>query len=498
MTLRPLPRVRPGSQRGAFAVLYAIMLPAMLGVVGMAIDLSMMYARGHELQSVADGAALAAARMLDGTEGGIARAKTAARDTAVQAKYRFLDTATFSWDNDALEFAATPNGPWIKAADATGSATQSLFYARVDTDKLDNEYAYVRLAFLHVVGVDRDQYMARRAVAGRKESALGPVAVCALNNTELTKRSNAPANLPEALEYGFRRGVTYNLLNLNPYGSTPIHYAVNPVDFPPALPRASHTQVDVLLPFACSGKIPAPPLATDSTLYVRAGFPTELIGALNSRFGDYGAASACTKFGSPPDVNIIDYRGYSGFWMRGLPEVPGSPGTPDLVRHSADSYTGGGKLLTIADAEGVQPGTNGASYGTLWSFSRPLSFVADAGGGPGGTMGAPINRSEWPRLYPVASTIQLSTNYNNNWASPYKRNASPHNQLPAPLSGEIARRVLNVPLLECPFSGSSARMLGIGRFLMTTRATTAPAGIHAEFGGLTTYGSLVAGAVLYQ
>lgn len=483
MTLRPLPRVRPGSQRGAFGVLYAIMLPVMLGMVGLAVDLGIMYARGHELQAVADGAALAAARALNGTDQGIQDAKDNAEHVALKSKYRFLKAKAFSWSNDALSFASSPNGPWI-AADAANSQARTLYYARVDTAGLDPIVGQVALAFLRVVGVAADQKLVRRAVAGRKDTALGPLAICALNNTELTVRTNAPASgVEEAVEFGFRRGVTYNLLNLNPNGTTPKNFAINPLDFAPAPAIAAHTSDASLRPFACSGKIPAPPLAMDSTLYVREPFPVALIAELNSRFGVYGGGSACTKFGSPPDVNIIDYRGYTDFWMAG---------TALPVRASAAEHISGARLATVADAATLPPGTTSASYGTLWSFSRPLRYNTTLG-----KVGAAFPKSEWFKLYPVNSGPALTSSYS--YAkSPYDRNLPPHRLLPAPLSGEIARRVLNVPLLECPFTGSSARMLGIGRFLMTTPATTSPAGIHAEFGGLTTYGTLTANAVLYQ
>ncbi len=486
MRRRPLPRVRAGRQRGAFGVLYAIILPVMLGMIGLAIDLGMVYARGHELQALADGAALAAARALDGTTDGIATAKNHARRSAVLAQYRFLNAERFSWSNDAIAFAPSPNGPWTSADAATDAEAATLFYARVDTSRLDAIYGRVAVAFLRVVGIDSDQELVRRAVAGRKDSALGPLAVCALNNTEITLRTNAPASgVEEAVEFGFRRGVTYNLLNLNPNGTTARSFAINPLDFAPALPRAAHMADAALRPFACSGKVPAPPLANGAIRYVREPVPVALLGELNSRFADYGGGSACTKFGSPPDVNIMDFRGgYTNFWMGGIPPGP--------VRASAEPHLSGSRLVTVADADSVPAGTTSASYGTLWSFGRPLRYNTTTG-----TVGAPFSKSEWFKLYPVTSGPALSSSYTNS-VLPYARNLAPHRMLPTPLSGEVSRRVLNVPLLECPFGGTAARMLGIGRFLMTTPATTAPAGIHAEFGGLTTYGSLAASAVLYQ
>jgi hypothetical protein len=487
MTRRQLPRKRPHSQRGVFGILFAIMLPVMLAMIGLAIDLAMMYARGHELQSVADGAALAAARALDGTAAGLATAKDNARNTAVNAEYRFLRADRFDWSPAALSFGASAEGPWIGADSVSAADLPTLYFARVDTSGLDEKYGRVAVAFLRIVGVQGEQNLSRRAVAGRKDSALGPLAVCALDNAPITPRNIAPG-VDEALEYGFRRGVTYNLLNLNPKLTAaepgPVNYAINPLDFAPAPAVASHQSDAALRPFVCSGAIPAPPLNTGAMLYVRSPFPPSMVNELNSRFGDYGGGSGCTKFGSPPDANIIDFRGgYAGFWMTSVAQP---------VRASAVSFTSGGKLMTIADAVSVPPNTPGASYGTLWSFGRPQRYDSATGG-----LGAPFSKSDWVKLYGVTTGTPLASNYSGP-QSPYERNLSPHRLSPAPLSGAVFRRVLNVPLLECPVSGSSARMLGIGRFLMTTPATTSPLGIHAEFGGLTTYGALTASAVLYK
>src|SRR4051812_40278482 len=113
MTPLRLPRARPDTQHGAFGVLYAIMLPVMLGLIGLAIDLSVLYARGHELQAIADSAALAAARALDGTEQGLALARDNARKTARLAEYRFLHPETIEWSSAALSVGPSRDGPWV-------------------------------------------------------------------------------------------------------------------------------------------------------------------------------------------------------------------------------------------------------------------------------------------------------------------------------------------------------------------------------------------------
>lgn len=269
MTSERLSRTRRRRQQGAFGVLYAIMLPVMLGMVGLAIDLSVVYARGHELQAVADGAALAAARALDGTPAGLTAAKANASIAARKAEYRFLNPDTIQWSSGALKLGATRDGPWIPADSVNLSELENLFFAQVDTGALDQVHGHVAITFLKAVGVKEDPFLARRAVAGRRDSALGPLAVCALSNDALTMRSNAPAvGMEEAVEYGFRRGVGYNLLNLNPNGGTARSFIINPLDYPPAAAVGSHHTDEALRPFVCSGTVPAPPIDNGSTLYV--------------------------------------------------------------------------------------------------------------------------------------------------------------------------------------------------------------------------------------
>ncbi len=72
-----------------------------------------------------------------------------------------------------------------------------------------------------------------RAVAGRTSLHLTPLAICALSASAASPRTNA-ALLPavELLEYGFRRGVAYNLLKLNPHGPTAEHFVLNPLGQP--------------------------------------------------------------------------------------------------------------------------------------------------------------------------------------------------------------------------------------------------------------------------
>ncbi|WP_256840687.1 pilus assembly protein TadG-related protein [Ornithinimicrobium cryptoxanthini] len=53
---------RAGGERGAVAIIFALLLVALIGFIGLAVDLGAMYAKRQELQVAADAAALAAAQ----------------------------------------------------------------------------------------------------------------------------------------------------------------------------------------------------------------------------------------------------------------------------------------------------------------------------------------------------------------------------------------------------------------------------------------------------
>lgn len=83
---RPLPRPRrarllrrlPHDERGFVLVFLAVAIPAILGLVGLALDGLRLFSLDTELANAADAAALAAANRLDRSEGAIPQARAAA------------------------------------------------------------------------------------------------------------------------------------------------------------------------------------------------------------------------------------------------------------------------------------------------------------------------------------------------------------------------------------------------------------------------------------
>jgi hypothetical protein len=135
-----------------------------------------------------------------------------------------------------------------------------------------------------------------------------------------------------------------------------------------------------------------------------------------------------------------------------------------------------GKRWTVAGPDPTPTGTTAGMYGPLWSYAKAVQY---AGSEPsaGYTAYAPSN---WSTLYnpgqPAATTGYPSS-------TPYMQSSGTNFEAPTGTNkGVRHRRVLNVPLLQCPVSGSRATVLGIGKFFMTVPADSTH--LYAEFAGL--------------
>ncbi|MQA39613.1 pilus assembly protein TadG-related protein [Rugamonas aquatica] len=468
-------RRRPRRQRGAFAMMFGIALLGLLLFVGMALDLGQLYNRKAELQLLADATALAAARELNGTASGVASALTKAATAASELHYQH-GQLSFTWSSAALRFSATPDaaGPWMDAASAQG-APDGLLYVRADTSALNAAYGQVATVFMRALSSTlANVATSASATAGRLTIAATPLAVCALSATPAAARLNpGPPAQNELVEYGFRRGVAYDLMRLNASGLTAEHFVIDPLSPPGAAGSAANTADSVTGPYVCSGTLQIPRLQGGAVTVTR-GFPlATLYQQLNSRFDQY-TGGACSANGAPPDANIKAYAYATITWMS----------TPRTMQ-SAKSYSDAGhnKLWTVADPLPSPAGTVNADYGALWSYARAVPYSAYTPGAaePAGGY-TPFAASAWVQLYspgaPAAPGYPA--------LPPYQALGGANFQAPssANLPGQRLRRVLNVALLACPVAGGGtvgANVLAVGKFFMTVPATATA--LHAEFAG---------------
>lgn len=98
---------RRGQERGFVLVTMAVAAIALMGVLGLAVDLGHMFIAKNETQAYCDSAALAAALLLDGTTSGITNAKAAVTNST--NAWNFSNTSVSS---PTVTFATSINGPW--------------------------------------------------------------------------------------------------------------------------------------------------------------------------------------------------------------------------------------------------------------------------------------------------------------------------------------------------------------------------------------------------
>lgn len=455
-------------QSGAISIMFVLLLLPTVGLCALALDLAMVYNRQAEMHSLAKAVAISAARRLNGTTSGIDNALVDAALTAGSTRYQNYKE-TITWSADAIKFStsADRNGPWMDAGVATSQAAK-IFYVKVNT---------LGMTGMGTVNTVLARALSERfatvttgseAIAGRTDIAVAPLAICAMGQ-RASQRTN-PGNNIELVEYGFRRGVSYDLMKLNPNGTTPLSFLINPLATPGSAGSASGFSVATVGPYACSGTLGIPGVS-GAAISVQSPFPLPaLYRLLNSRFDDY-TDSSCTVNGAPPDTNIRAYV-YTEVvtklaWMNTQPDV-----------QSAASSTGANRLETIADI--APAGGSAVKYGPLWAASKAVAYssytaspIEPAGGY------TPMPTTVWPSLYggqTAKTSYPVSTPYRAGVSENLVKPSADHGP------GVKNRRILNVPLLDCSTSpSSSATVLGVGKFFMTVPATTTV--LAAEFVG---------------
>lgn len=459
-------------------IAFAILLILILGFIGLALDVGQVIGRKTELQNLADNAALAAAPELVGTAAGLASAVTRAKaSAAAQSAYqRRMQGVALS--DAAIRFAASADAPdegW-HAAGAVPDPAEAL-YVRVDTRDNTPPLGQVATAFLGAWSPTlRSLETGGRAVAGRSSLRLTPLAICALSPAPSALRLNpGPPERREALEYGFRRGVAYNLFKLNPHGAAAEHFLLNPTGRPGAISPPNQLDEAFVAPFVCSGTVLYDRIG-NRAVHLHRPFPVALWASFNARFNQYGE-NQCDPLTAPPDANILPFPNALANWWMNQP----------TAAHALPASSGA--LVTVADQP---PGTVGAaatipaaSYGPLWSFAKAVQYASPK---PAGDYAAFAN-SAWAGLYPGLPGAPASNNFYPSSSTPYASNV--FQSAPVGHVGVAQRRVLHIALLACPLPAGSdvlAPVLAIGRFFMTTPASSTA--LSAEFAGVAAEQSL--------
>lgn len=484
VVMSPGVKNRHTRQDGAFAVMFVPLLIVMIGFWGLAVDIGQIYNRKADLYGIAKAASLAAARELDGTPAGLVAARNAARAAVANLRYQnYGGGIGFTWRDDALSFGTTPSrsGTWVSSAGAAQAA--ELFFARVDTAGLDPALGEVRTFFIRVLDSNLATVrLSDSAIAGRTSVKVMPIGVCAMSSIAAEARpatSPSGTTLSELVQYGFRRGISYDLMKLNPNNTTPVRFAINPVSEVGS--NSLSFNISALRPFVCRGSMWVNRVTGGSIRVSELPDASPLASlrtAFNTRFDNY-ANTSCAPSGAAPDINVKSYaydQPGAVKWM-----------SPNKGNASAATTTTRGRSEPVTDLP--TPPASPEQYGPLWAYAKaakaPSSLTSPepAGGYP------TFSHSDWPTLYPSGPT---PSNYPSSPSTPYLASTTGSGlyQAPSPANRPMAvpnRRVLNIPLLSCSPSAPSgsnapATVVAIGKFFMTVPATDNS--LIGEFAGL--------------
>lgn len=489
----PFPSKR--KQKGAVAIVFGLALTTVFGFMGLSLDLAQTYDRKTELQNAADAAALAGAKELVGTAAGIDLAVTKAQNIAAKHKFKYQTQVALA--NDAIRFSSSPDtadSDWLNIASAKATPS-TLFFVKIDTRGGNANYGQVNTNFMQVSAATISTTNTfGRAVAGRFSLGVTPMGVCALRPNQREALPHTGLADAELMEFGYRRGIAYNIIEVNPLGATADKYLLNPVDIATSASdngcTPSNNNTPEMRPFLCSG---TSNIITSLPGYVFAN--TGMQSTLNTDFNTrFQTAASCTV---PPDANIREYPAKSA--ATGNPTEWMTSPLDEAIDQTVKLNAGVPFYITATPAPltaaSTPDATNADDWGVLWSYSRAVKFASP---------NAPYATTDWPKLYPTSPvstppTPSTKTAYPASPPSPYSQTSG---NFYSSGSGARDRRVLNVALIDCNSYKSNGKcstlkVLGVGRFFMPVKADV-PTSLNAEFAGLISEAELTAEIKLYH
>lgn len=431
-------------------------LLVLFGFMALVFDLGRTYVVRTELQNAADAAALAGAKDLNRKATGVSKAIATVAAIGLQNKttFTFNSDASINITPSMISVGSCPGDncmvPISSVTSDDAAADKTFIKVDIPSDGLTTFFA-------GIFGTSTTQTYGR-AVAGYYLTDVTPIGICAIDTVRGGTRTAGA--LVELTEFGFRRGVSYNIMELGPLAGSGQPYLLNPVDKwggPSCDP--SHSSATYTAPFVCSGSsatVGTVPGYVFGNTGISAG-PIEV--ALNSRFN----LNAC----APQDTNVKAYAfgtpgdGYPASWME-----------PDPSRQSIKTDSATNKPVTTPSF---------ADYGVLWTYSRAVQAVAPTPPASGPyTAGDSFTPDKWTDLYGGSQVGNYPT-------APYTPYSAGGNYA-TPTSGIRDRRVLNIAIVNCSEStgtgcNSTIKVEAIGKFFMQVKADL-PKSINAEFAGL--------------
>lgn len=330
------------AQRGAVSIMVAFMLVAMIGLLGLTFDLGNLYVRKTELQNAADAAALAGARQMNSSPGGLDAAVSGAIQLALANASDFGKTPVGIAEAQIM-FGPTPDGPWSDLTVAKANAA-AMSFIRVNTSGIAQ-------------GSRPTWFMSFFGDASASTTTSG-VAVAGA-----TVCDGLPIFICEPATGSFVRGQNYF------FGESP-GYPIGPGNFgyfdpapadAPSLINGANAMRDII----CAGRTYCLKSPLTYTSLTQSAFGT-MARAINTRFDDFTSLpSGLTPEMCRPDTNIKEYpytdltpASKPGAWMTPPPDHQSEQDTGALIGlHWSAVRPAGAALIATATANGLYPGT---------------------------------------------------------------------------------------------------------------------------------------------
>lgn len=502
-------------QRGAVAVMTGLLLMLVLiPVAGLVLDLGHLYIVKSELQNLADAAALAAGKDLDNSDTGLNNAVASGKAIAAKNRYDFGHTLTLQDVN--FRFASSPEGPWYTLAQSLGNATGRTF-VEVNTKAGGTSAQSINTWLMRVAGKPSTSTFGL-AVAGRFVNTVTPIGICAIDPAHRTASYNY-GSFTEIVEYGFRRGMSYNLFDLGSLGGASSDpYQINPVNAPPNTCNPAMAATNATAPFICAGNSAVLPTGVGQ-VYTNTGVAAALSTAFNSRFNDFPGGSKCDPATAPPDKNIMEFSSGAGNppanWQDSggttLPSqvsvsTSGSPKLPQYSMPYEAAASDPTKVWPSTTSTRVTTPATYAQHGVLWSYTPAIQADGNTAITPAqanSTIGTNVLGTD-KLMYGLKGTATdyikesgadsypnlVGTGFTATHPAPYNQASGPTFLAPAGRTGVENRRILNIVLVDCTKApvGSGAcgvmDVVGIGKFFMLKRADINSSQLNLEFTGL--------------
>jgi Flp pilus assembly protein TadG len=445
-------------QQGAVAIIVALSLVVLIGMLGLVLDLGHLYVTKTELQNAADASALSGAKELNGRLTGINNAINRAIETAGRNQYNLNSQALVITSANIRVGACPAAGCMVPITSITTdalAANKTFLEVNTGSQNMNTWFAQV------LPNIGNNMATLAVAVAGKYAADITPIAIC---------RMPDPGT---ANEFGYERGVSYKVSDANPIGPGTMFW-IDPESNAPGVCPVTNT--NGTRPYVCAGKTGFTPVI-GGTVNTNTGISTPQLESLDSRFDSYGAQGACDPATAPPDSNIKQYlygtaqsvEGSPNHWMVVPNPLTAQADVP--LQHQGitfvDKATNGTCLPNAPCKPKPYSLRSAIDYGVLWSRYRPAAKTV----------------SDWSSLYSGITANSYPE------VSPYEQTDAKFFQAPSVSHpGVPGRRVLNMVIVDCSAAGGVCRpaeVLAVGRFFMQRKSNVATdREIYVEFGGL--------------